>query len=99
MKLSKNGPLYVYPRWYGKTTGPISMKLKKMFPYLSSFAAFLFQLINIIDDVTTAIFVKKRGHCHGHSFDPIYLKFKIWVVLLITRCGIVSQPLYFKNFR
>ena len=32
-----------------------------------------------------------RGHCHGHSFDPIFLQFGMRVALLITRFGIVAQ--------
>ena len=36
-------------------------------------------------------FTKSREHCHSLSFYPIFLKFKIWVALLITRSGIVSQ--------
>ena len=37
------------------------------------------------------IFYEKRGHCHGLSFDLIFLKFEIWEVLLITRFRIISQ--------
>ena len=34
-------------------------------------------------------FTKKLEHCHGNSFDPICLKFWIWVILFIVRFKIV----------
>ena len=62
-----------------------------MAPYRSSLFVFVFWLINIIDDVTAAILVEKRWHCHGHSFGPIFLKFGMWVPARITRFGIADQ--------
>jgi len=36
-------------------------------------------------------FTKKWEHCHDHSFYPIFFKFGMWVVFLITRFGFVTQ--------
>ena len=32
-----------------------------------------------------------HAHCHGHSFDPIFLKFGMWIPALMTRFGIFFQ--------
>ena len=46
----------------------------KWFP-VDQLSAFEFQLINIIDDVTAAVFKKKRKNYHDYSFYQIFLKF------------------------
>ena len=35
--------------------------------------------------------MKKRGHCHGHSFDPIFMKFGMWLVIRFTKFGIAIR--------
>ena len=49
---------------------------QRTIPLTFGFQAILNWLISIIDDVMAAIFYeKKREHCHGQSFDPIFLKY------------------------
>ena len=43
------------------------------------FTYILARIPTLIDDVTAAIFIEKRGHCHDLNFNPIFLKFDLKV--------------------
>ena len=38
-----------------------------------------------------AVNVSKQGHCHGQSFDPLFLKFIILIAYRLSRFGIAFQ--------
>ena len=50
------------------------MKLSEIDSLYVYLCTFVFQLINIIDEVTAAILLEKRAPCYCQSFDPIFLK-------------------------
>ena len=74
-----------------KLLGRFQQNLPKLFPQWSSYARFIFSSLAYLMTSRRPFCMRARGHCHGHSFDPIFLKFTIWVVKCITRFRIAFQ--------
>ena len=62
------------------------------------FWLFMFWLNIIIDDVTAAILIKNREHCHIYSFQPNFTKCLNRAVLRITTLGIAIMLSYDRTF-
>ena len=58
------------------------------------FWLFMFWLNIIIDDVTAAILIKNREHCHIYSFQPNFTKCLNRAVLRITTLWIAIMLSY-----
>ena len=74
-----------------KVLGQFQWNFPQMVPYMSSYARLSFSSLTYLMMSRPPSLTKKRGHCHNHSLYPIFLKFGMWVVLLFTNFGIVTQ--------
>ena len=74
-----------------KLLGRFQPNLPKLVPQWSSCVRFIFSSLAYLMTSRRPFCMRARGHCHGHSFDPIFLKFIIWVAIVMARFRIAFQ--------